>query len=75
MFNDKQQPNSLLEISAVNKVLSEHAALKDRVSLLEVALSAQAEELSILRRDIAAACKQMGFSFAQTSKAPVSHSR
>lgn len=76
MFHDdKQVPNSLLEISAVNKVLSEHAELKNRVSVLEAALAAQSADLSSLRREVAAAFKQTGFSFAETSKAPVSRKR
>jgi cell division septum initiation protein DivIVA len=76
MFTDnRQQPNSLLEISAVNKVLSEHQGLKDRISVLEAALAAQTLDLSSLRREVAAAFKQAGFSFATTSKAPVSRAR
>jgi DNA repair ATPase RecN len=69
--NNKQPPNSLLEISAVNKALSEHKELKKRVSDLEAAFIAQAEDLKSLRREVAAAFKQTGFSFADTSKAPV----
>jgi hypothetical protein len=73
MFSDNKQPaNSLLEISAVNKVLSEHAGLKDRIAVLEAALVVLSRDLSSLRQEIAAAFKQTGFSFAQTSKAPVS---
>jgi hypothetical protein len=83
MFNEeKQPPNSLLEISAVNKALQENKALRDRVSVLETEqytqgeeISALAEDLRSLRQEIAAAFKQTGFSFAAVSKAPVSRAR
>jgi hypothetical protein len=79
MFNDNKQPsNSVLEISAVNKALAENkelksqvSDLKNRVSDLEGLFIAQAGDLSSLRREIAAVCKQMGFPFETTSKVPV----
>jgi DNA repair ATPase RecN len=69
---NKQPPNSLLEIAAINKTQLEHKELKRRVSELEDLYIAQAEDLSSLRREVAKAFKQTGFSFETTSKAPVS---